>query len=317
MSDDVCNPNRRGGSGRRHALVRGAASMLLAVTVVAAGSCRTEPARRTDPGATAPAPATPRPPPESGVSSTDSTSRAPGDLKPDREGPAGNLVASDTIAPLGPPGAPANAFPKPNRSVAEITTDTWSDEATRDKAGEAERVMRLLEVREGMHVADIGAGSGYYTVRLSARVGAGGRVIAQDVVPRYLGSLRERVRREGLSNVIFALGDFHDPRLPPASIDLALMVHMYHEVEQPYGLLYNLYPALRSGARVAVIDLNRSTARHGTPPGLLRCEFAAVGYTRVALHDLGKGSGYLAVFEPPASRARLTVPESIEACAVR
>ncbi|MBA2565606.1 MAG: methyltransferase domain-containing protein [Gemmatimonadetes bacterium] len=232
---------------------------------------------------------------------------------------AGSAV--DTLRPtrrlvaLGPPGVPATAFPAPDRPVAGITTDTWSDESTRDKAREAQRVMSLLHVREGMRVADIGAGSGYYTLRLSRRVGPGGTVLAQDIMPEYLEKLAGRVKREGLDNVRLGLGDAHDPRLPPSSIDLAILVHMYHEVAQPYGLLYNLLPALRSGARVGVVDLDRKTSRHGTPKLLLRCEFRAAGYRHVSTHDLAKGSGYLAVFEPVQASGERPLPHSIQACA--
>lgn len=219
--------------------------------------------------------------------------------------------APDAAAPRAPAGVPADSFPAPARPVAGIVTDTWSSEEARDRAGEAERVMELLGVRPGMRVADVGAGSGYYTVRLSPRVGQEGRVYAQDVVAGYLGGLEARVRREGLGNVVPVLGDAHDPRLPRESVDLALLVHMYHEVEQPYGLLHNLRPALREGARVAVVDADRPTARHGTPPALLRCEMAAVGYTQVAFHDLGPESGYLAVFAPPGA---LPAPSAVRAC---
>jgi predicted methyltransferase len=228
---------------------------------------------------------------------------------------AAAIGAPDTLAPLAPPGVGADSFPTPDRPVAEITTDTWSSERERDEAREAERVLRLLGVREGMSVADVGAGSGYYTVRLSRAVGSSGRVYAEDIVQPYLQKLGERIRREGLTNVVLAMGEPHDPRLPEHSLDLALLVHMYHEVEQPYGLLYNLAPALRPGARVAVIDLDKPTSSHGTPPDLLRCELAAVGYRQEAFHDLGGKSGYLAVFTPPASRAALPVPDSIRACA--
>ncbi len=225
--------------------------------------------------------------------------------------PAGS--AADAPAPRAAAGVPADAFPAPSRPVADIVTDTWSSEDARDRAGEAERVMQLLGVGPGMRVADVGAGSGYYVARLSPRVGPTGRVYAQDIVADYLRKLGARVRREGLGNVTLVLGDPHDPRLPGDSLDLALLVHMYHEVEQPYGLLYNLRPALRRGARVAVVDLDRPTGRHGTPPELLRCEMAAVGYTPVAIRDLGPESGYLAVFEPPPPGA-LPAPGSIRAC---
>lgn len=219
---------------------------------------------------------------------------------------------AEGFGPLGPPGMPADSFPAPSRPVAAITTDTWSSEDARDRAGEAERVMDLLGVRPGMAVADVGAGSGYYTVRLAPRVGPRGRVIAQDIVPAYLERLARRVRQDSLRNVTVGLGDPHDPRLPRNSADLVLLVYMYHEVEQPYAFLYNLRPALRPGGRVAVVDLNRSTRRHGTPLSLLRCEMAATGFEAVEVHDLGEGTGYLAVFRPtpgPAPR-----PGSIRAC---
>lgn len=217
----------------------------------------------------------------------------------------------DDIAPLAPAGVPARDFPAPSRPVADVVTDTWSSEDTRDRAGEADTVMALLRVRTGMRVADVGAGSGYYTVRLSRRVGPAGKVVAQDIMPEYLRRLRERVRREGLANVTLALGEPHDPRLPPASADLVMLVHMYHEVEQPYAFLHNLRPALRPGGRVAVVDLDRATARHGTPPGLLRCEFAAAGYRQTAMHTLPEGSGYLAVFTPQGA---VPEPRAIRAC---
>jgi ubiquinone/menaquinone biosynthesis C-methylase UbiE len=180
--------------------------------------------------------------------------------------------------------------------VASIVSPRWSNEDSRDDAREADSVMALLGVRPGTRVADIGAGDGYYVVRLSPRVGPGGRVFAEDITPRYVRALRQRIARAGLGNVTVVLGEPHDPRLPPASADLVLMIHMYHEIEQPYGLLYNLYPALRPGARVAVLDLDRPTSRHGTPPAVLRCELLASGYAQRALHRLPEG--YLAVFVP-------------------
>ena len=85
-----------------------------------------------------------------------------------------------------------------------------------------------------MTVADIGAGSGYYVVRLAPIVGPKGRIIAEDVVPEYLQDLRNRVRALGLQNVSISLGETHDPRLPAHSLDIAILVHMYHEVVQPY-----------------------------------------------------------------------------------
>ena len=225
-----------------------------------------------------------------------------------------DVQAADYENGLAPPGAPASAFPAPGRPVAGIVTDTWHDEQSRDRAGEAERVMNLLGVKPGIAVADIGAGSGYYTVRLARRVAPTGHVCAEDVVPDYLERLAQRVRSEGLTGTVTLVrGEPHDPRLPPGSLDLALLVHMYHEVQQPYGLLWNLRPALKPGAKVGIIDARKQTQVHGTPPDLLRCELAAVGYQQTAFYDLQEGT-YLAVFTPPSPGSGPASPAAIRPC---
>jgi ubiquinone/menaquinone biosynthesis C-methylase UbiE len=193
------------------------------------------------------------------------------------------------------PGAPAVAFPTPDRPVAEIVSPIWHNEKERDDAGEPRQLVRLLGIQSGMTVADIGAGSGYYVVRLSPIVGPQGRIIAQDVVSEYLRSLRRRVHDLGLQNVTISLGEPHDPRLPADSIDVAILVHMYHEIAQPYALLYNLVPALKPGARVGIVDAFGPTSEHGTPPSLLRCELAAVGYREIRLDRLMGSQAYLAI----------------------
>jgi len=221
-------------------------------------------------------------------------------------------TAGGAAAHLGPPGIPASRFPGPVRPVASVVSDQWAGEDARERVGEAERVIGWLGIRPGQTVADIGAGSGYYTVRLAQRVGPQGRVLAQDVVPQYLARLRRRVA--DLPNVSVGLGEAGDPRLPPASTDVALLVHMYHEIEQPFALLANLVPALRPGARVGILDVDDATPRHGTPRALLACEMAAAGYRQVAFHWLLEQpprSEYLAVFEPPATPP---VPEAIRPC---
>jgi SAM-dependent methyltransferase len=210
-------------------------------------------------------------------------------------------------------GTPAAAFPKPDRPVADIVSPIWHDEKERDDADEPGQLVRLLGIRSGMTVADIGAGSGYYVVRLSPIVGPNGRIIAEDVMPEYLRGLRRRVRNLGLQNVVISLGEPHDPRLPADSLDIAILVHMYHEIAQPYGLLYNLVPAFKPGARVGIIDAYGPTSEHGTPPDLLRCELAAVGYREVSLDRLTGSDAYLAIFAPPSVASR-TRRETMAAC---
>ena len=210
-------------------------------------------------------------------------------------------------------GTPAAVFPKPDRPVADIVSPIWHDEKQRDDAGEPRQLVRLLGIKSGMTVADIGAGSGYYVVRLSPIVGPRGRIIAEDVVPEYLRGLRGRVHDLRLQNVVITLGEPQDPRLPANSLDIAILVHMYHEIAQPYALLYNLVPALKPGARVGIVDAYGPTSEHGTPPSLLRCELAVVGYHEISFDRLTGSNAYLAIFAPPTVASR-TRPEAMVAC---
>jgi SAM-dependent methyltransferase len=217
------------------------------------------------------------------------------------------------IGYLAPPGVPAKEFPSPQRPVAQIVSPSRSGEAHRDSLNETGEIARLLELKPGMTVGDIGAGSGYHTVRLSPLVGPTGSVVALDVTRNYLIELAKRTERLKLTNVTFALGEPHDPRLPASSLDAAILVHMYHEIAQPYAFLYNLAPAMRRGARVGIVDLERPTPEHGTPIQLLRCELAVVGYREIATHQLAGDGGYLAVFSPPENAGRKS-PRDIVAC---
>jgi SAM-dependent methyltransferase len=217
------------------------------------------------------------------------------------------------IGYLAPSGVAANEFPSLQRPVARIVSSRRSAEEHRDALNEAGQIARVLELKPGMTVGDIGAGSGYHTVRLSYLVGPAGSVVAQDVTRDYLIELARRTERLKLTNVQFALGEPHDPRLPASSLDAAILVHMYHEIAQPYAFLYNLAPALKQGARVGIVDFELPTAKHGTPIELLRCELTAVGYREVATYKLAGDGGYLAVFSPPEVASRKS-PRDIVAC---
>jgi predicted methyltransferase len=222
-------------------------------------------------------------------------------------------IAGEEIPFLGPARVPASAFPKFDRPVASIVSPIWHTEKERDAADEVGQVVRWLGIGPAMTIADIGAGSGYYTVRLSPIVGPNGRVIAEDVRADYLQGLRQRVRDLALRNVVIGLGEPHDPRLPSGSIDVAILVHAYHEIAQPYALLYNLVPALKPGGSVGIVDAAKETLEHGTPLTLLRCELAAVGYQEISFHPLSGSDSYLAIFAPPSLSGR-PAPESIPVC---
>jgi SAM-dependent methyltransferase len=202
-------------------------------------------------------------------------------------------------------------FPEVKRAVAPVVGDSFSTEDARDRLGEAEEVMALAGVSRGMWVADIGAGEGYYTVRLAPAVGAKGRVLAQDIQPEVRTRLLERVQREELDNVAVRLGKPDDPMLPAKSFDRIFLVHMYHEVEEPYAFLWNLREGLKPNGEVIVVDADRPTKRHGIPPALLRCEFAALGLKMSRIQPLRGGESYFAAFRIAAPRP---APEDIRPC---
>jgi predicted methyltransferase len=202
-------------------------------------------------------------------------------------------------------------FPKAHREVAPIVDDSFSTEDARDRLGEAEEVMALAGMKPGMSVADVGAGAGYYTVRLSRIVGPKGRVLAEDIIPETRDQLSERVQRESLDNVAVKLGTPDDPTLPHASFDRVFLVHMYHEVESPYAFLWHLRDGVKPDGLVIVVDSNRPVGRHGIPPGQLKCEFAAVGLQPVKYQVMTGGEAYFAAFRLAAPRQ---APNKITAC---
>ena len=193
-------------------------------------------------------------------------------------------------------------FPRAERLVSAAGDTQFSTEAARDEAGESEFVMEWAGIQLGTTVADIGAGEGYYTIRLAERVGPKGRVLAQDINRGALDRLGERVTREQLDNVAIKEGAVDDPRLPENSFDRVFMVHMYHEIEEPYAFLWRMRPALAKGGQVIVVDRDRATDRHGIPPKLLFCEFEAVGYRLTGFTEQLKLGGYIARFEVSGPR---------------
>lgn len=208
----------------------------------------------------------------------------------------------------------ARDFPRADRPVAPIISTRWSNEEARDRVNEANQIMDMAGIRPGMTVADIGAGEGYYTVRLARRVGPAGRVLAQDIVAETIDALGQRVNREDWRNVSLKLGTADDPGLPEHSFDRIFMVHMYHEIAEPYAFLWRLYPALKPNGEVIVVDADRPTQQHGTPPRLLRCEFEAVGYRMTELKADPAAGGYFARFTAGAPRPG---PSEIVPCALR
>ena len=222
---------------------------------------------------------------------------------------AGSLTACEKVAVDRPESA--LEFPLPDRPVSDLGSNEFSTETARDNRGEAEAVMDLAGIEPGTTVADIGAGEGYYTVRLAQRVGDTGRVLAQDIDRDALTRLARRIERERLDNVSIKPGAADDPRLPADSFNRIFMIHMYHEVSEPYALLWRMWPSLKEGGQVVVVDVDRPSDRHGIAPMLLACEFEQVGYRLVAFRDAPELAGYYAQFERAANRPG---PDEIRPC---
>lgn len=221
------------------------------------------------------------------------------------------LLLAACEAPPPPPGPSEGTFPSVERPVANIISSEFSDEADRERVGEAAEVMDLMQIDPGDVVADIGAGNGYYTMKLAARVEASGRVFAEDIMPDTTARLKKRVASARLDNVVVVLGTPDNPGLPARSLDHALLVHMYHEIENPYALLWHLRTSLKPGATVGIIDADRPTRDHGTPSWLLACEVGAIGFSQYAFHQLGDGKSYLSIFKATQPRPK---PLDIQPC---
>ncbi|HEV8108247.1 MAG TPA: class I SAM-dependent methyltransferase [Burkholderiales bacterium] len=143
------------------------------------------------------------------------------------------------------------------REIAQVMTfhgAPWLERAERMEEERPDRVLATLDLKPGMTVADVGAGSGYYSWRIAERVGAGGTVYAVDIQPEMVRLLQQQMTQRGAANVKAILGTSTDPRLPAATLDLALMVDVYHELEYPYEMLASITRALKPGGRLVFVE---------------------------------------------------------------
>src|SRR5258705_3096354 len=133
----------------------------------------------------------------------------------------------------------------------------WLERSERDDEEAPDVALNVLKIAKGASVADIGAGSGFITERLSARVGPAGRVFANDVQPQMLQMLARRLAAKRITNVTLVQGTMDDPKLDPASVDLEIMVDVYHELSQPQAMLRHLREALKPGGRLVLLEYRR------------------------------------------------------------
>ena len=186
--------------------------------------------------------------------------------------------------------AQSPAPPSEPRKTSEPYTGDLSifDSPGRAERLQINRVMDILGIASGKSVADIGAGSGWFTVRAARRVGGGGLVYAVDINPEAVHYIDERAQKEKLQNVKTILGKADNPLLPASSVDAVLLLKTYHEVAQPVALLQNLRAALRPGAKVGIIDRNGNGENHGVGREVVIREAKEAGYALQDQYDFVK-----------------------------
>jgi ubiquinone/menaquinone biosynthesis C-methylase UbiE len=168
----------------------------------------------------------------------------------------------------------------------------------RDKKLQIDRVMNLLGITAGKSVADIGAGSGWFTVRAARRVGVGGTVFAEDINPEAIKYIDERAKKERLTNVRTVLGTPDDPKLAPASVDAILLLKVYHEIAHPVPVMKTLRGSLKAGGKLGIIDRNGNGTDHGLNRDVVEKEMAEAGYKLLTKYDFTKADGqdYFLIF---------------------
>jgi SAM-dependent methyltransferase len=166
------------------------------------------------------------------------------------------VVLAGTLAAQQRPGV----HPISGRRIAPVMGyqgAEWLERLERIEEEEPELALNVLQIPKGAFVADIGAGSGYMTERLAARVGPAGRVFANDLQPQMLDILSRRLAARNITNVTLVQGTTDDPKLAPASVDLELMVDVYHELSQPQAMLRRLREALKPGGRLVLLEYRK------------------------------------------------------------
>jgi ubiquinone/menaquinone biosynthesis C-methylase UbiE len=141
--------------------------------------------------------------------------------------------------------------------VMGVAGADWLERSEREMEELPETALDRIGIKPGMTVADVGAGSGYFTVRLSKRVGPSGKVLAVDVQPEMLNILRKRLAQDKVQNVETILGSEADPRLPKSALDLILLVDVYHEFSQPQTMLRRIKEALKDSGRLVLLEYRK------------------------------------------------------------
>ena len=208
-----------------------------------------------------------------------------------------HIVSEPNVSPTA---TPNDSELNINRPVSEPYTGELSifEGEERAKNLQIDRVMDILKITEGKTAADIGAGSGWFTVRAAKRVGAKGKVFAVEINQEYIKYINERAKKENFTNISTVLGSENNPNLPKNSIDAALILKTYHEIAEPVKVLTNLRQSLKTNALVGIIDKNGTGDDHGIAKETIIEEAKRAGFSLVEEHDFVKPDGmdYFLVF---------------------
>jgi SAM-dependent methyltransferase len=168
----------------------------------------------------------------------------------------------------------------------------WLDRDERVTEEEPDMALDAIGIAPRSVVADVGAGSGYMTVRLAKRVGPAGKVYANDIQPEMLARLRQRLTNENITNVVTLLGTVDDPKLPSSAIDLILMVDVYHEFSEPQKMLRRMHDALKPGGRLVLLEYRQEDPsipirpEHKMSVAVAKLEVEAEGYTLARVDEV-------------------------------
>jgi SAM-dependent methyltransferase len=209
------------------------------------------------------------------------------------------LIGAALIGFAASPSKAQSTAPPARKTSTPYTGDLSIFESPgREDRLQINRVMDILKIAPGSTVADIGAGSGWFTVRAAKRVGLQGGVYAVEISPDAIAYIQKRVKKDGLGNVQTILGKSDDPLLPAGKIDAVLFLKAYHEVAEPVALLQHLRQSLAPNARVGIIDRNGNGEDHGVAEKIVVAEAQQAGYKLAERYDFVKdGMDYFLVFE--------------------
>jgi predicted methyltransferase len=207
------------------------------------------------------------------------------------------VATGDIVTSKQNPAPKADVVERPTSSPYTGSLDVF-EKPGRAEALQIDRVMDLLGIKAGSSVADIGSGSGWFTVLASKRVGASGTVYGVDINQEYVDHLSRRARTEGLSNIRPVLGLVDDPMLPKSSIDAVLILKTYHEFSEPVSIMRRVRESMKRGGRVGIIDRNGTGDDHGVSADVVVEEVQRAGFALVGRHDFVRDEmDYFLVFE--------------------